>query len=63
MSLKDIELTLRDQAPFGRSAHQRRAQIPSYTLTLGQSLKKSAQFPWRGGIDFPVPNSCFWHDF
>ncbi len=42
MSLNDIELTLRDEAAFGRSAHQRRAQIPSIMSTLTQSFKKSA---------------------
>ena len=30
MSLKDIEATLRDQATFGRSAHERRVQISEY---------------------------------
>jgi hypothetical protein len=42
MSLNDIELTLRDEAIFGRSAHERTAQIPSIMSTLKRSLKKSA---------------------
>ncbi len=42
MSLNEIELKLRDEASFGRSARERRAQIPSIMRTLGQSLKKSA---------------------
>ncbi len=42
MSLKDIYLKLRDEATFGRSAHERSAQISSIMRTLGQSLKNSA---------------------
>jgi hypothetical protein len=42
MSLNDIELKLRDEAAFGRSAHQSRAQIPSILSTLKQSFKKFA---------------------
>ncbi len=42
MPLKDIELKLLDEASFGRSAHERSAQIPSIMPTLGQSFKKSA---------------------
>ncbi len=42
MPLKDIELKLRDEASFGRSAHERSAQIPSIMSTLMRSLKNSA---------------------
>ena len=42
MSLNDIELTLRDEASFGRSVHQRRAQIPIIMSVLKRSFKKSA---------------------
>ena len=42
MSLKDIELKLRDEANFGRTSQERAAQIPSIMTTLRQSLKKSA---------------------
>jgi hypothetical protein len=34
MSLKDIEQKLRDEAEFGRTPAQRRAQIPSIMNTL-----------------------------
>ncbi len=42
MSLNDIELKLRNEATFGRSAHERRAQIPWIMSTLKRPLKKSA---------------------
>jgi hypothetical protein len=42
MSLNDIERKLQDEAGFGRSPGERRAQIPSIMKTLRQSLKKSA---------------------
>jgi hypothetical protein len=42
MSTKEIELMLRDEASFGKSAHERRAQIPSIMSTLKHSFKKSA---------------------
>jgi hypothetical protein len=40
ISLNDIEQKLRDEAEFGRSPGERRAQIPSIMKTLGQSFKK-----------------------
>ena len=40
ISLNDIEQKLRDEAGFGRSPGERRAQIPSIMKTLGQSFKK-----------------------
>jgi len=42
MSLDEIELKLRDEAIYGRSPHERAAQIPWIKKTLRQSLKKSA---------------------
>ena len=42
MSPEEIELHLRDEARFGRSPHERRAQISSIMATLRQSFKKSA---------------------
>ena len=40
ISLNDIEQKLRDEAGFGRSPGERRAQIRSIMKTLGQSFKK-----------------------
>ena len=42
MSALEIEVKLREEATFGRSAYQRRAQIPSIMSTLTRSCKKSA---------------------
>jgi hypothetical protein len=42
MSIDNIELKLRDEATFGRTAEERRAQIPSIMRTLRASLKKTA---------------------
>ena len=42
MSPKDIEVKLREEATFGRSADERRAQIPNIMSTLSRSLRKSA---------------------
>jgi hypothetical protein len=39
MSLDEIELKLRDEAIYGRSPHERAAQIPWIKKTLRQSLK------------------------
>ena len=41
MSSDDIERKLQDEAEYGRSPGEHRAQIPSIMKTLGQSFKKS----------------------
>ena len=42
MSLKEIELKLRDEASCGNTSKERAAQIPWIMSTLKRSLKKSA---------------------
>jgi hypothetical protein len=42
MSLTHIEQKLGEEAEYGRSPGERRAQIPSIMKTLGQSLRRSA---------------------